>query len=377
MRNLKRALSLALATVMTMGLMMVGTGASYQDVKATDNVEAIEVLQAVGIMTGDENGDFNPDANVTRNEIAVVMSNLLNLDYDYYRGTNPFVDVPDWAAPYVAACAAEGVVAGVGSNMYGGSNNVTAAQAALMIMKALGYFQYQADFDTDWQIATIRQASYINLFDGINANAETALTRNQIAQLVLNGLKANMVTFTGTVGTEIKLPDGTTWNSGYQAEYTAITNANKKYDSIDVGTTNIASDDRYYVQLGEELYNGDLKLTDDTDVFGRPARYWEYDGKEIGTYVNTDLLVQEYTTKVTGDTLYNLLSRNTVEDYTFDIVIDGEYESPANRVDSVWFTKNAINRNNDEAVGGTGNGVLTQVFVDNEEDVVTIAIINK
>ena len=375
MRNLKRALSLALATIMTMGLMVVGTGASYADVKATDNVEAIEVLQAVGIMTGDENGDFNPDANVTRNEIAVVMSNLLNLDYDYYRGTNPFTDVPDWAAPYVAACAAEGVVAGIGNNMYGGSNNVTAAQAALMIMKALGYFQYQADFDTDWQIATIRQASYINLFDNINANAETALTRNQIAQLVLNGLKANMVTFTGTVGTEIKLPDGTTWNSGYQAEYTAITNANKKYDSIDSGTSNIASDDRYYVQLGEELYNGDLKLTDDTDVFGRPARYWEYDGKEIGTYVNTDLLVQEYTTKVTGDTLYNLLSRNTVQDYTFDIVIDGEYEQP-NGANNYWFTKNAINRNNDATVGGTGNGVLTQVFVDNDEDVVTIAIIN-
>lgn len=94
MRNLKRALSLVLATVMTMGLMMVGTGASYADVEATDNVEAIEVLQAVGIMTGDENGDFNPDANVTRNEIAVIMSNLLNLDYDYYRGTNPFTDVP-------------------------------------------------------------------------------------------------------------------------------------------------------------------------------------------------------------------------------------------------------------------------------------------
>lgn len=376
MRNLKRALSLALATIMTMGLMVVGTGASYQDVKATDNVEAIEVLQAVGIMTGDENGDFNPDANVTRNEIAVVMSNLLNLDYDYYRGTNPFVDVPDWAAPYVAACAAEGVVAGVGNNMYGGSNNVTAAQAALMIMKALGYFQYQADFDTDWQIATIRQASYINLFDNINANAETALTRNQIAQLVLNGLKANMVTFTGTVGTEIKLPDGTTWNSGYVAEYTAVTNANKKYDSIDTGTSNIGKDDKFYVQLGEELYNGDLKLTDDTDVFGRPARYWEYDGKEIGTYVNTDLLVQEYTTKVTGDTLYNLLSRNTVEDYTFDIVIDGEYEAPSTSVSNVWFTKNAINRNNDATLGGTGNGVLTQVFVDNEEDVVTIAIIN-
>ena len=59
MRNLKRALSLALASVMVMGLMVVGTGASYADVSSEQNQEAIEVLQAVGVMTGDENGNFN------------------------------------------------------------------------------------------------------------------------------------------------------------------------------------------------------------------------------------------------------------------------------------------------------------------------------
>ncbi len=32
MRNLKRALSLALASVMLLGMMVVGTGASYADV---------------------------------------------------------------------------------------------------------------------------------------------------------------------------------------------------------------------------------------------------------------------------------------------------------------------------------------------------------
>ena len=372
MRNLKRALSLALATVMTVGMMVVGTGASYADVKATDNVEAIEVLQAVGIMTGDENGDFNPDANVTRNEIAVIMSNLLNLDYDYYRGTNPFTDVPSWAAPYVAACYAEGVTAGAGNGLYNGAGNVTAAEASLMIMKALGYFQYQNDFGDDWQIATIRQASYINLFDGINANAETALTRNQIAQLVLNGLKANMVTFTGTVGAQIG--DVVV---GYVAEYTPITNADSKYNRIDVGTTNIASDDKYYVQLGEELYNGDLKLTADTDVFGRPAYSWEYASKEIGTYVDESQMIQEYTTKVTGDMLYDLLTRSTVNTYDLTVVIDGVYKEDAPSVVSGrWFSKNEINRNNDEGLGGTGKGVLTQVFVDNNSKEITVAIIN-
>ncbi len=374
MRNLKRALSLALATVMTVGMMVVGAGASYADVKATDNVEAIEVLQAVGIMTGDEKGNFNPDANVTRNEIAVIMSNLLNLDYDYYRGTNPFTDVPSWAAPYVAACYAEGVVAGIGGTLYGGSNNVTAAEASLMIMKALGYFQYQNDFGDDWQIATIRQASYINLFDGINANAETALTRNQIAQLVLNGLKANMVTFTGSVGAQIG-----DVSVGYVPEYTAITNANKKYDSIDVGTTNIGKDDQYYVQLGEELYNGDLKLTATTDVFGRPAYTWEYKSTEIGTYMDDSQMLQEYTVKVTGDMLYDLLTRNTVNTYDLTVVIDGVYEEDAPNVNGVparWFEKKDINRNNDQGLGGTGNGVLTQVFVDNDAKMITVTVIN-
>ena len=100
MRNLKRALSLALASVMVLGLMVVGSGASYADVTSEDNVEAIEVLQAVGIMVGDENGNFNPDKNVTRNEMAVVMSNLMDYRVATYSGTSPFTDVPSWAEPY-------------------------------------------------------------------------------------------------------------------------------------------------------------------------------------------------------------------------------------------------------------------------------------
>ena len=60
MRNLKRALSLALASVMLLGMMVVGTSASYADVDSKDNVEAIEVMKAVGVMIGDDKGNFNP-----------------------------------------------------------------------------------------------------------------------------------------------------------------------------------------------------------------------------------------------------------------------------------------------------------------------------
>ena len=90
MRNLKRALSLGLTATMISGLMVMGSSAaSYADVTSKQNEEAIEVLKTVGIMTGDENGKFNPEAKVTRNEMAVVMCNLLDYTVASYKGATP------------------------------------------------------------------------------------------------------------------------------------------------------------------------------------------------------------------------------------------------------------------------------------------------
>ena len=365
MRNLKRALSLLLSSTLVLGmLVMGGSAAGYQDVDDSNkNQEAIEVLQAVGIMTGDQNGNFNPDGSITRNEMAVIMAHLLNLDYDYYRGTNPFTDVPEWAAPYVAACAAEGVVAGIGNGQYGGNQKVTAAQASLMVMKALGYFQNAEDFGSDWQVATIRQASYINLFDQINASAESALTRGQVAQLVLNGLQAKTVYFTGDKG--IQIGDVTV---GYRAEYTPKTGTDKKYNTLVSGKTDISEQGQYYIQLGEELYEGQLRKAPDADEFDRPAFTWSYKAQKIGTYVDWSLLVQEYTTAVTGEDLYNVLTSSAIKAYDFAYYVDGKTSDEIK-------TSNMI-RTNDTEYDTTGNGVLTQVFVDNEEEEITITSIN-
>ena len=356
MRNLKRALSLLLSSTLVLGmLVMGGSAAGYKDVDASnEHQEAIEVLQAVGIMTGDQNGNFNPDGSITRNEMAVIMAHLLNLDYDYYRGTNPFTDVPEWAAPYVAACAAEGVVAGIGNGQYGGDNKVTAAEASLMIMKALGYFQNAEDFGTDWQVATIRQASYIDLFKNINANAESALTRGQVAQLVLNGLKSDMVDFTGDKG--IQIGDVTV---GYRAEYTVRTSSDKKYNSLVGGTTDIGAKDKYTIQLGEELYNGKLTEKADTDAFDRPATTWRYDYNVIGTYVNDPDLT--YTAEVEAGEIYadlGLSKSKTTDGY----YVDGKEQSDI-----------TLAKNNDDNTFGA-NGVLTQVWYDEDENSSTLII---
>ena len=373
MRNLKRALSLGLTAAMISGLMVMGSSAaSYADVTSEDNVEAIEVLQAVGIMVGDENGDFNPDQNVTRNEMAVVMSNLMEYNVASYKDTSPFTDVPSWAEPYVAACWTNGITAGYSDTIYGGSDTVTTAQAALMLMKALGYFQYASDFGSDWQLATTRQGNDIALFVGVDSGVEQAMTRNDVAQLVLNTLKSGTVEAETngsltvgnvTIATDVKY----NYVTSNQTYATAIDDARSTSSTTDAG--------RSIVELGEQLYMGDLKLNDNTtDVFGRPARYWEYDGNEIGTYTKTELLRQEYTTKVTGRDLYDLLGKSIIDDYSFDIYVDGETAESV--LDGAFFTKADLTRSNDDAVGDTGNGVLTQVYQDIDTHEITIAVIN-
>ena len=379
MRNLKRALSLTLASVMLLGMMVVGAGAAgYPDVDENDNVEAIDVLQAVNVMVGDDNGNFGPDTQVNRAQMAVVMAKLLNLDYDYYRGQDVFWDVPEWAKPYVAACYANGIVSGYDANTYGSGDPVTAVQAASMMMRALGYFKYQSDYAEGFELSTVKQASKIRLFTGINADAKTALTRNQVAQLALNALKTSIVEPSDKTINWVD-GNGNVIASGGQVDYVVVASSEsyaKAINRTERSGNGLNQVGGCTVELGEQLYNGKLKLTDDIDAFNRPARNWEFEGKNIGLYAKEELMEMENVGTVTGKDLYDLLGKTVINDYTIEVALDGVTDPAIVRavrgldtaggkknVDFV-FDKDDINRSNNGSLGDTGVGVLTQVFVD-------------
>ena len=383
MRNLKRALSLGLTAAMISGLMVMGSSAaSYADVTSEQNQEAIEVLQAVGIMVGDEKGNFNPDQNVTRNEMAVVMSNLMAYNVATYKNTSPFTDVPSWAEPYVAACWTNGITAGYDADTYGGNDTVTTAQAALMLMKALGYFQYESDFGNDWQLAAVSQGNRIDLFEDVDSGVREAMTRNDLAQLVLNTLEA------GTVEAEtngsISVGDITIVND---VKYNFVTSGRDYAYSIN---NKLATDNNgeyskgSIVELGEKLYQGDLTKKEATDDFGRPANIWDYKTKEVGTF--EDEADYTFTAKVTSKALYNEVDKTAVDNYKWSVNVNGDpvdYDGDdlnKNKTDDDkdFLAKvKALGEDGDgNAIAGTGNGVLTQVYVDSTEKTVDVAIIN-
>ena len=368
MRNLKRALSLGLTATMISGLMVMGSSAaSYADVTSKQNEEAIEVLKTVGIMVGDENGKFNPEAKVTRNEMAVVMCNLLDYTVASYKGTSPFTDVPEWAEPYVAACYTNGITSGYDAKTYGGSDTVTTGQAALMLLKALGYFQYSADFGSDWLVETTKNGSTAGLFDGVATGAKEALTRNDVAQMVLNALEADLVKAEKN-GSDVQVGDIVI--SGGKATYDSRTGTDSKYAKID----NTKVDGKYTIQLGEDLYKGDLVKADGADDdFGRPSVKWTYENKEIGTYADDADAV--YTATVEKQDLYDLVGSDVYNDLKngdadFTVVVDGV----AQKVNLSDY----IVKNNDDDAGKDviKKGATTEVFIDDDSNDVVITVIN-
>ena len=372
MRNLKRALSLGLTAAMISGLMVMGSSAaSYADVTSEDNQEAIEVLQAVEIMVGDENGDFNPDQNVTRNEMAVVMCNLMDYTVASYKGTSPFTDVPEWAEPYVAACYTNGLTAGTSDTTYGGNDIVTTGQAALMLEKALGYFQYQADYGSDWLVEATKQGSIAGLFEDVDTGATEALSRNDVAQMVLNALEADMVNADKN-GSDVQVGDIVI--SGGKATYTARTSSDSKYNKIDATRV----DGKYTIQLGEDLYDGDLeKANSADDDFGRPAVKWTYNNKEIGTYAEKADAV--YTSSVEKQELYDLVGKTVYDDLksgdaNFTVYVDGTTEKVSQEL-SDYIVKNSDADAGEKDKSEIKKGSTTEVFVDDDNNV-TITVIN-
>ena len=391
MRNLKRALSLALASVMLLGMMVVGAGAaSYPDVDAEDNVEAIEVLNAVKVMIGDH-GNFNPDKAVNRHEMAVIMAKLVlgNEAADNYVGTHPYTDVAPWADKYVAACYENGLTSGTSATTYGGQQSLTAVQAAAMMLRALGYKDLSKGA-TDWRAPVTAAANRIRLFADVASNPSEKLTRNQVAQLALNTLKSPMVDTKD--GLSIVGGNGDiSFTINGDREYVVRSSTNRTVSGAILDNENLGNGSDglggWALELGEHLYNGKLRLTETVDDFGRPARHWEYDGKAIGDYAKEELLRATYVEEVKGGKIYDDVGSEACGYEVFEYWIDGreltgtaltnEQAKLVRRGSTVVGPANAsgvvVDGTQDNQ---TARGTLTEVYVNPQDHKLTIVEIH-
>lgn len=97
----------------------------------------IQVVAAKGAIEGVGNGVFAPKANVTRAEFAKMLVRALNLENN--SATESFADVQpnDWFAPYVAVAAEKGIITGRSATVFDPSAPISRAEMATMIARAV------------------------------------------------------------------------------------------------------------------------------------------------------------------------------------------------------------------------------------------------
>jgi len=97
----------------------------------------VEVMASKGIVKGYEDGSFKPQDKITRAEFAALLVRSFNLTDS--TAVNSFNDVKsdDWFVGDVAAAAKSGIVAGLGNGTFAPRENISRQDMAVMISRAL------------------------------------------------------------------------------------------------------------------------------------------------------------------------------------------------------------------------------------------------
>ena len=196
---MKKLLALVLALVMTLGLATVGANAAFADAESIEHSEAADILNALGVIDGKENNNFDPKGDVKRSEMAkmVAITLLGDVDASAFKGTPVNLDDINghWAEGWIKFCVIQGIVGGKGNGKFDPDANVTAVEAAKMLLVAIGYdAKVQGYIGDQWQINVVRDAQQKGFYDELRGlSADKALTRDEAAQMIYNAARAGMI----------------------------------------------------------------------------------------------------------------------------------------------------------------------------------------
>lgn len=164
-----------------------GSGTSFPDVpQNADYFTAVEYVNKLGIMVGDEKGNFNPDKIVSRAEMATIVCRMLG-QADNLPKTNVFPDVPMayWGNACIGKAAELKIVNGYPSGKFGPDDPVTYEQAVTMIVRAIGA-EDEANSNGGYPNGYWYVANQKNLLKGVTYLWGQGMPRNAVAVLVYN-----------------------------------------------------------------------------------------------------------------------------------------------------------------------------------------------
>jgi len=181
----KNIISLLLAILMLCSMIPTAFATTNKSIDAANVLHDLGLFNGVGT-NPDGTPNFDLDRTPTRHEAVTMLVTLLGKSDEAQNGnwSTPFVDVVDWAKPYVGYAYANGLTSGTRSTTFGGNSTITASQYLTFVLCALGYSN-GADFkwDAAWELS-----DKIGLTSGEYDEKTEMFLRGDVAQISSNAL---------------------------------------------------------------------------------------------------------------------------------------------------------------------------------------------
>lgn len=105
--------------------------------------EAVTYLADKGIINGMGDGTFAPASGLTREEFSTIMVKTQKLSTE--GKSSKFSDIPDsrWSYPYVSAVYEEGLMVGVGDDMFGATSKITRNEFAVIMKRLIDLYDVE------------------------------------------------------------------------------------------------------------------------------------------------------------------------------------------------------------------------------------------
>ena len=195
--HLKKVLALVMAFAMAFTMMASAAYTDQADITATEAVDTLAALNVMTGDTDGSFRPNDTVTRAEMCRMIYTIRSGGNDDASSYAGMQTtFTDVGDsaWFSGYVKYCQSAGIVSGRSNTTFDPNADVTGIEAALMCLRVMGYDPTKANIGgSTWSTTTIALATENGLLDDVKATITVGLPRQYAAQIMYNMIDASTV----------------------------------------------------------------------------------------------------------------------------------------------------------------------------------------
>ena len=206
MNKFKKTIAMFLSAALMVASLGIGTlgitasAAVPNDAKDSKHLEAIETLNALGIMVGDDTGMFRPGDAISRAEAAKVAVYALGLEdvaaSSAYRSDFADVATDHWARGYINVAATQGLIKGDDGVHFRPNDTVTYAEAMTILVRTVGR-EPEALSRGGYPSGYLIVGADNGMTKNAPGKAQDPADRELVAQMTFNALTVKMMERTG------------------------------------------------------------------------------------------------------------------------------------------------------------------------------------